>query len=103
LAWNGTFRDARCWSRPLALFSSLPRAERFHVRARAFSAPLEALVDRVPTGATVADVGCGMGCSPGCWRWRTPAAPCTAWSSGFAQGDVGLAGGRAGSPTSAPR
>ena len=32
----------------LALFSSLPRAERFHVRARAFSAPLEAVVDRVP-------------------------------------------------------
>ena len=45
----------------LALFSSLPRAERFHVRARAFSAPLEAVVDRVPTGATVADVGCGHG------------------------------------------
>jgi 2-polyprenyl-6-hydroxyphenyl methylase/3-demethylubiquinone-9 3-methyltransferase len=47
--------------RTLALFSSLPRAERFHVRARAFSAPLEAVVDRVPTGATVADVGCGHG------------------------------------------
>jgi len=45
----------------LELFSSLPRAERFHVRARAFSAPLEAVVDRVPTGATVADVGCGHG------------------------------------------
>ncbi len=45
----------------LALFSALPQAERFHVRARAFSAPLEAVVDRVPTGATVADVGCGHG------------------------------------------
>ncbi len=45
----------------LALFSSLPRAERFHVRARAFSAPLEAVASRVPTAATVADVGCGHG------------------------------------------
>ncbi len=45
----------------LALFSSLPRAERFHVRARAFSAPLEAVVHRVPSAATVADVGCGHG------------------------------------------
>jgi 2-polyprenyl-3-methyl-5-hydroxy-6-metoxy-1,4-benzoquinol methylase len=45
----------------LALFSSLPRAERFHVRARAFSAPLEAVAGRVPTGATVADIGCGHG------------------------------------------
>ncbi|MDY7230409.1 class I SAM-dependent methyltransferase [Hyalangium rubrum] len=45
----------------LALFSSLPRAERFHVRARAFSAPLEAMAHRLPAGGTVADVGCGHG------------------------------------------
>jgi 2-polyprenyl-3-methyl-5-hydroxy-6-metoxy-1,4-benzoquinol methylase len=45
----------------LALFSSLPRAERFHVRARAFSAPLEAVASRVPAGGTVAEVGCGHG------------------------------------------
>lgn len=46
----------------LGLFSSLPRAERFHVRARAFSAPLEAVAAEVPAGAvTVADIGCGHG------------------------------------------
>jgi 2-polyprenyl-3-methyl-5-hydroxy-6-metoxy-1,4-benzoquinol methylase len=45
----------------LSLFASLPRAERFHVRARAFSAPLEAVTSRVPPGGTVADVGCGHG------------------------------------------
>jgi 2-polyprenyl-6-hydroxyphenyl methylase/3-demethylubiquinone-9 3-methyltransferase len=45
----------------LALFSELPAAERFHVRARAFSAPLEAVAWRVPAGGTVADVGCGHG------------------------------------------
>ncbi len=45
----------------LALFSELPPAERFHVRARAFSAPLEAVAGRVPLGGTVADIGCGHG------------------------------------------
>lgn len=45
----------------LALYSELPPAERFHVRARAFSAPLEAVAGRVPTGGTVADIGCGHG------------------------------------------
>ncbi|WNG38832.1 class I SAM-dependent methyltransferase [Archangium violaceum] len=45
----------------LALFSHFPPAERFHVHARAFSAPLEAVAARVPTGGTVADVGCGHG------------------------------------------
>ncbi|MFL5345751.1 MAG: class I SAM-dependent methyltransferase [Hyalangium sp.] len=45
----------------LALFSELPPAERFHVRARAFSAPLEAVAGRVPSGGTVADIGCGHG------------------------------------------
>lgn len=45
----------------LALFSGLPPAERFHVRARAFSAPLEAVAGRVPHGGTVADIGCGHG------------------------------------------
>jgi 2-polyprenyl-3-methyl-5-hydroxy-6-metoxy-1,4-benzoquinol methylase len=47
--------------RTLGLFSSLPPAERFHVRARAFSAPLEAVSSRVPRGASVAEVGCGHG------------------------------------------
>ena len=48
--------------RALGLFSSLPRAERFHVRARAFSAPLEAVASHVPSGpVTVADIGCGHG------------------------------------------
>jgi 2-polyprenyl-6-hydroxyphenyl methylase/3-demethylubiquinone-9 3-methyltransferase len=45
----------------LNLFSELPPAERFHVRARAFSAPLEAVAWRVPQGGTIADVGCGHG------------------------------------------
>lgn len=45
----------------LGLFSDLPPAERFHVRARAFSAPLEAVASRVPHGGTIADVGCGHG------------------------------------------
>jgi 2-polyprenyl-3-methyl-5-hydroxy-6-metoxy-1,4-benzoquinol methylase len=45
----------------LALFSRLPLAERFHVHARAFSAPLEAVARRAPAGAAIADVGCGHG------------------------------------------
>ncbi len=48
-------------SAALALFSRLPPAERFHVQARAFSAPLEAVAARVPPGGAVADVGCGHG------------------------------------------
>lgn len=47
--------------RTLRLYASLPRAERFHVRARALSAPLEAVAARVPPGASVAEVGCGHG------------------------------------------
>jgi 2-polyprenyl-6-hydroxyphenyl methylase/3-demethylubiquinone-9 3-methyltransferase len=48
--------------RALDLFFALPRAERFHVRARAFSAPLEAVAAHVPPGpGTVADIGCGHG------------------------------------------
>lgn len=47
--------------RTLKLFSTLPRAERFHVRARALSAPLEAVSAHVPRGATVAEIGCGHG------------------------------------------
>jgi len=43
------------------LFSHLPLSERFHVHARAFSAPLEAVASRVPAGGRVADVGCGHG------------------------------------------
>lgn len=45
----------------LALFSPLPPGERFHVHARAFSAPLEAVAAHVPPGGMVADVGCGHG------------------------------------------
>ena len=45
----------------LQLFASLPVGERFHVHARAFSAPLEAVAARVPPGGRVADVGCGHG------------------------------------------
>ena len=45
----------------LTLFDSLPLGERLHVRARAFSAPLEAVASRVPAGGHVADVGCGHG------------------------------------------
>ena len=45
----------------LALFSHLPPGERFHVHARAFSAPLEAVASRVPAGGRVAEVGCGHG------------------------------------------
>lgn len=48
-------------SAALAVFSRLPAAERFHLHARAFSAPLEAVAARVPSGGTVADVGCGHG------------------------------------------
>ncbi len=45
----------------LALFAQLPASERFHLRARAFSAPLGAVAWGVPAGGTVADVGCGHG------------------------------------------
>ena len=48
-------------SAALAVFSHLPPAERFHIHARAFSAPLEAVAARVPAGGAVADVGCGHG------------------------------------------
>ncbi|SEL68219.1 Methyltransferase domain-containing protein [Stigmatella aurantiaca] len=48
-------------SQALALFSALPAPERFHVHARAFSAPLEAVARRAPAGASIADVGCGHG------------------------------------------
>lgn len=44
----------------LRAFAELPLSERLFVRARLFSAPLEALAARVPPGA-VADVGCGHG------------------------------------------
>ncbi len=47
--------------RTLQLFSTLPRAERFHVRARALSAPLDAVSSHVPRGSTVAEIGCGHG------------------------------------------
>jgi len=44
----------------LALFDSLPLSERLFVRARLFSAPLEALADACPSGH-VLDAGCGHG------------------------------------------
>jgi len=45
---------------PLELFQPLSASERFHVRARAFSAPMEAVAQYVP-GGRIADVGCGHG------------------------------------------
>lgn len=45
---------------PLSLFRGLPLAERFHVRARDFSAPLRALAAKIPPGR-IADIGCGHG------------------------------------------
>ncbi|MCE9667796.1 class I SAM-dependent methyltransferase [Myxococcus stipitatus] len=44
----------------LALYGALPAAERFHVHARASSAPLLSVVERAPRGV-VADIGCGHG------------------------------------------
>ncbi|GHG62461.1 class I SAM-dependent methyltransferase [Comamonas sp. JC664] len=44
----------------LLRYDGLPVAERFHVHARAFSAPLSAMVARTPMGV-VADIGCGHG------------------------------------------
>ncbi len=48
------------WSDELDVFDSLPLKERLFVRARAFSAPLEALVHRA-AGPRVIDAGCGHG------------------------------------------
>ncbi|MBZ4329968.1 class I SAM-dependent methyltransferase [Corallococcus sp. AS-1-12] len=47
-------------SQALELYAHLPASERFHVHARASSAPLLAVASRVPSG-TVADIGCGHG------------------------------------------
>ncbi|MBF5042751.1 class I SAM-dependent methyltransferase [Aggregicoccus sp. 17bor-14] len=44
----------------VSLYRALPWRERFHVEARASSAPLASLVARTPAGR-VADVGCGHG------------------------------------------
>jgi 2-polyprenyl-6-hydroxyphenyl methylase/3-demethylubiquinone-9 3-methyltransferase len=44
----------------LSRYATLPPAERFHVHARAFSAPLMDVAARTP-GGTVADIGCGHG------------------------------------------
>ncbi|WP_026361515.1 class I SAM-dependent methyltransferase [Amycolatopsis nigrescens] len=43
-----------------AQFQNLPLRERFHVIARASSAPLDAVAARVPSGR-IAEVGCGHG------------------------------------------
>lgn len=48
-------------SESLALFSALPASERFHLHARAFSAPLEAVAAYAPNSGPVADIGCGHG------------------------------------------
>jgi 2-polyprenyl-6-hydroxyphenyl methylase/3-demethylubiquinone-9 3-methyltransferase len=45
---------------PFELFQKLPANERFHVNARVFSAPMEAVAARMPAGR-VADIGCGHG------------------------------------------
>lgn len=45
----------------LSLFTPLPRLERLHVRARAASAPLDALAARCPAEGRVLDAGCGHG------------------------------------------
>jgi cyclopropane fatty-acyl-phospholipid synthase-like methyltransferase len=47
-------------SRALELYAGLPKGERFHVHARASSAPLLTVAERIPVG-TVADIGCGHG------------------------------------------
>ncbi len=44
----------------LERYAHLPAGERFHVHARASSAPLLAVASRLPSG-TVADIGCGHG------------------------------------------
>jgi len=46
--------------RTLRRFADLPRLERFHVWARAFSCPMDAVAAHVPHGA-VLDLGCGHG------------------------------------------
>lgn len=46
--------------RTLDVFRSLPLAERLFVRARLWTAPLEAVADAV-TGERVVDIGCGHG------------------------------------------
>jgi 2-polyprenyl-6-hydroxyphenyl methylase/3-demethylubiquinone-9 3-methyltransferase len=44
----------------LSRFDSLPLGERLHVRARAYSCPLDAVAAEVPSGRIV-DLGCGHG------------------------------------------
>ena len=53
----------------LRVFDTLPFAERLFVRGRLFTAPLEALANRTPSG-TVIDVGCGHGVLSAllCWQ-----------------------------------
>lgn len=46
--------------RALARYAPLPGPDRFHVRARAFSCPMDAIAAHVPAGA-VLDLGCGHG------------------------------------------
>ena len=59
------------WPDAIEAFDTLPLAERLFVRARAFSAPLEALAHRV-TGRDVLDVGCGHGVLVAMLAHRSP-------------------------------
>ena len=45
----------------LALYADLPAAVRFHTRIRAWTAPLAALAERVPSAGRLLEVGCGHG------------------------------------------
>jgi SAM-dependent methyltransferase len=47
--------------RALALYGSLPRADRLHVRARWWSAPLAAVERAAPVQGRILEIGCGHG------------------------------------------
>ncbi|MCY1046134.1 class I SAM-dependent methyltransferase [Corallococcus sp. bb12-1] len=55
----------------LERYAGLPASERFHVHARASSAPLMAVASRLPAG-TVADIGCGHGLLSALMALATP-------------------------------
>jgi 2-polyprenyl-3-methyl-5-hydroxy-6-metoxy-1,4-benzoquinol methylase len=54
-------KDITSETRALATFNALPLAERWFVRMRLRSAPLDSLVTRLPDQGTIVDVGCGHG------------------------------------------